>query len=713
MTTKPQMAKPQNPDAAPGQKMSVQQALAYAEQQHKAGNRAKAENILRQLLTQRPKQPEALHALAILAHEGGRTDVAAQLVARALDVNPNVGLYQSNIAEMYRLLGKPELAVHHGKIALGLRPDHADTYNNLGIAYFDTGDYEMAAKHYEHALRLRPAFPEAFSNLGNAQRQTKKLPDAEANYRRAIALKPGYAEAYNNLGSALRDMERHEESEVAYRKAISLRPGYVDAMCNLILSLKDLKKYDEGLAVAEQVIRIKPDSADALCYAGAIHIEQKNPEKALALINRSLAIEPNKPETLNMLGRAHFESGNAEKAVEVYQRAISLKPTLSDSYNNMGNALKELGRFTEALAAFDKALELAPDSYGAYVNLVDTKKFTTSDDRHLVAMEAYKASFDTMPEEKRMHLHFALGKAYDDLKRYDDAFENLVQGCQRKRASISYNEDEVLGYFERIKNVVTRDVITSFEGKGVDSKLPIFVLGMPRSGTTLVEQIIASHPRVKGAGELKDLSDTINSVRDSKGNVAPFPELLPVINGDELQKIATAYLRRLQAHAPGAERITDKMPSNFYFAGLIHLAMPNAKIIHTNRNPVDTCVSCFSKLFAGEQSQTYDLAELGRYYRAYSGLMDHWRDVLPKGALLDVVYEDVVADTEGQARRILDFCGLEWDPKVLNFHKNERPIKTASASQVRKPIYSSSVARWRNYESHLGPLLKELGDLAR
>ena len=713
MTTKAKMAQPQNPDDTSGQKMSVQQALALAEQHHKAGNRAKAENILRQLLKQRPNQPEALHALAILAHESGRTDVAAQLVAKALEVNPNVGLYQSNIAEMYRLLGKPDLAVYHGKIALGLRPDHADTYNNLGIAYFDQGDYELAAKHYEHALRLRPSFPESHSNLGNALRQLKKLDEAEVHYRKAIELKPAYAEAYNNLGSALRDMERHADSEVAYRKAISLRPGYVDAMCNLVLALKDLKKYDEGLAIADQVLRIKPASADALCYAGAIHIEQKNPEKALALINRSLAIEPNKPETLNILGRAHFEAGDAEKAVTVYQRAIALKPTLSDTYNNMGNALKELGRFPEALAAFDKALELAPESYGAYVNLVDTKKFATNDDHHLVAMEKYKGDFDGMPDEKRMHLHFALGKAYDDLKRYDEAFENLAEGCKRKRATINYNEAEVLGYFERIKSVITKEVVAQFKGKGVDSQLPIFVLGMPRSGTTLAEQIIASHPRVKGAGELKDLSDTINSVRDSKGNIAPFPELLPVINGDELQKIANAYLRRLQAHAPGAERITDKMPSNFYFAGLIHLAMPNAKIIHTNRNPVDTCVSCFSKLFAGEQSQTYDLAELGRYYRAYSSLMDHWRQVLPKGAFLDVVYEEVVADTEGQARRILDFCGLEWDPAVLNFHKNERPIKTASASQVRKPIYSSSVARWRNYESHLGPLLAELGDLAR
>ena len=710
---KAQMAKPPAPDAAPGQKMTIPQALALAEQHHQAGNLPKAENVLRQVLSQRPKHPEALHALAIIAHESGKTAVAAQLVARALETNPNVGLYQSNIAEMYRLIGKTELAIHHGKLALGLRPNHADTYNNLGIAYFDAGDFETAAKHYEHAIRLRPNFAEAFSNLGNALRQVKKLDEAEKNYLRAIELKPNYAEAYNNMGSALRDMERHADSEVAYRKAISLKPGYVDAMCNLILALKDLKKFDEGLALSDQVLRLKPASADALCYAGAIHVELKNTDKALQLINRSLAIEPGKAETMNMLGRAHFEAGNPEKAVETYQRAIALKPTLADAYNNMGNALKELGRFPEALAAFDRTLELTPDSYGAYVNLVDTKKFATNDDRHLVAMEKYKSEFAALPDEKRMHLHFALGKAYDDLKRYDEAFEHLAAGCALKRASISYNEGDVLKYFDRIKETIVPEVIARLSGLGVTSQQPIFVLGMPRSGTTLVEQIIASHGRVKGAGELKDLSETVNSVKDNQGNTAPYPEFLPVLKGDELGKIADAYLRRLNAHAPGAERITDKMPSNFYFAGLIHLALPNAKIIHTTRNPVDTCVSCFSKLFAGEQSQTYDLAELGRYYRSYAGLMAHWRKVLPAGAFLDVQYEELVADTEGQARRILAHCSLDWDPRVLDFHKNERPIKTASASQVRKPIYSSSVARWRNYEKHLGPLLAELGDLAK
>lgn len=708
-----QASTPQTSNAASAQQMSVQQALGLADQHHRAGRRAQAENVLRQLLKQRPQQPEALHALAIILHEGGDTLQAVQLIEQAVAIKPDVGLYQSNLAEMYRLTGRPELAIKHGKLALGIRPNHADTYNNLGIAYFDVGDFEAAAKHYDHALRMRPGFPEAHSNLGNALRQLKKFDDAEAQYRKAIALKPQYAEAYNNMGSVLRDLERFAEAEQAYRKAMSLRPGYVDAMCNLVLALKDQKKFDEGLAVANQVLRIKPDCADAFSYAGSIQIDLKNIDKALALINKALSIEPNKAETYNILGRALFESNKPQKAVEAYQRAIAIKPSMSDPYNNMGNALKELGRFDEALAAFNKALELSPDAYGAYVNLVDAKKFKTNDDAHLVAMEAYKASFGTVSEEQEMHLRFALNKAYDDLKRYDEAFEQLLKGCALKRATIEYNEPDILGYFDRVKKTFTKEVVQKLSGAGVAGDLPIFVLGMPRSGTTLVEQIISSHPRVAGAGEVRDMNETIQSVRDAKGNQAPYPEFMPVLDAAGLQKIAGTYFNKLAKHAPNAERITDKMPSNFYFAGLIHLAMPNAKIVHTNRNPVDTCLSCFSKLFAGEQSQTYDLGELGRYYRAYHDLMQHWREVLPAGAFLDVQYEEVVADTEGQARRILEHCGLEWDPAVLNFHKNERPVKTASASQVRKPIYSSSVARWRHYEKHLGPLLEALGPLAR
>jgi hypothetical protein len=237
---------------------------------------------------------------------------------------------------------------------------------------------------------------------------------------------------------------------------------------------------------------------------------------------------------------------------------------------------------------------------------------------------------------------------------------------------------------------------------------------MPRSGTTLLEQIIASHPRVHGAGELQTLNDVILTVRDSGGNTIPYPEFVPAVDSVALRQIGERYLagvRELAAKHGRAnpERITDKMPSNYYFAGLIHLALPNAKIIHIMRDPIDTCISCFSKLFSAEQSHTYDLAELGRYYARYERAMAHWRAVLPAGRILDVRYEDLLADLKGQAQRIIAYCGLPWDERCLAFHKTERPVRTASATQVRRPLYTSAVGRWRLYADHLGPLLHALG----
>jgi tetratricopeptide (TPR) repeat protein len=693
--------------------MSPAQALKLAVAHQEAGRLVQAEGILRQILQQRPNDTAALHQLAILAHQAGKTPLAVQLIERALGIDPNVHLFQANIAEMYRQIGQPQKAIGHGKIALSLKLESADTHNNLGIAYFDISDFEAAIQCYDKAIALRPRYAEAISNRANALRQLKRYEEAEVEYRRAIAINPSYAEAFNNLGSVLRDLERPAEAEPAYRRAIALKPAYLEAYNNLVLALKDLKKFDEGLQVAQKALALSPRNGDTLTYIGAIHLDQKLPERALDVLKQAVAVTPNKAETHNMLGRALFENDRADEAVEAYKRAISLKPDFADPYNNMGTALKELGRFDEALRAFDTCLALDGDAIGTCVNLVDAKKFRSNDDHHLKAIEGYLAKIDTLCDEKQMHASFAAAKAYDDLKRYDEAFVHLLRGNALKRKTIDYDEGAILGYFDRIRDIMTADMIRKQSGGGCKTARPIFVLGMPRSGTTLVEQILASHPQVKGAGELKDMNDTVNSVRSSDGMQAPYPEFVPALLSHELARIGEAYTAKLERRAPGAERITDKMPSNFYFLGLIHLALPGAKIIHTNRNPVDTCLSCFSKLFAGEQTQTYDLAEVGRYYRAYHGLMQHWREVLPQGAFLDVQYEEVVGDIEGQARRILDYCGLAWDPRVLDFHRTERPVKTASSSQVRQPIYASSVARWRHYEKHLTPLLEALGGLAR
>jgi hypothetical protein len=329
-------------------------------------------------------------------------------------------------------------------------------------------------------------------------------------------------------------------------------------------------------------------------------------------------------------------------------------------------------------------------------------------------MEVLAANAESLSRNERMQLDFGLGKAYADVRDYPRSFAHLLAGNARKRAVTAYDEAATFALFDRIEEVFTPALIAAKAGAGEPAAAPIFVMGMPRSGTTLVEQIIASHPVVHGAGELHAFNDAVNELSAADGGTMPFPDGVPALDGGDLRQIGARYVAALRALAArdetaSRERITDKMPSNYYFAGLIHLALPNATIIHCMRDPVDTCVSCFSKLFSGEQNHTYDLAELGRYYRRYQQLMAHWSRALPAGRILDVRYEDVVADLDGQARRIIAHCGLPWDDACLSFHKTERPVRTASVTQVRQPIYSSAIGRWRVYEAQLGPLLDALG----
>ena len=357
--------------------------------------------------------------------------------------------------------------------------------------------------------------------------------------------------------------------------------------------------------------------------------------------------------------------------------------------------------------AYGEAIQLNPDLAVAYVNLIDCKTFTPGDP-HLSAMEALAAKGEELSKAERMQLDFALGKAYADVKDYRRSFGHLLAANAAKRSTVSYDERAVAALFDRIETVFTDKLIAAKTGGGDLSPVPIFILGMARSGTTLIEQIIASHPMAHGAGELGTLHEIVWTLPGTDGGNIKYPEYLPSLDASTLHQIGARYVSSLVKLAPSKERITDKMPSNYIFAGLIHLALPNAKIIHSKRDPVDTCISCFSKLFTGEQNHAYDLGELGRYYKCYERLMAHWRRILPAGRMLEVQYEDVVADLETQARRIITYCGLPWDDRCLSFHEAQRPVRTASAAQVRQPIYKSAVGRARVYGDQLEPLLRAL-----
>ena len=396
-----------------------------------------------------------------------------------------------------------------------------------------------------------------------------------------------------------------------------------------------------------------------------------------------------------------------------FRHALTLKPDLADAHNNLGNVLKELGRLDDARESYSQALALDPSATGVYVNYADSVTFT-ADNPHLKAMRSLRDGTSPLSDTDRLQLDFALAKAHADLGDHRSSFPRLQSGNALKRRRVAYDEGAALALLDRIEAVFTAELIRDKQalGDGDRSDAPIFVIGMPRSGSTLVEQILASHPQVHGAGEVAAYNDVMNEVRGPGATPASFPEFVPALDTGAITRIGARYVAELRKLARSAPHITDKMPSNFYFAGLIHLTLPHARIIHTVRDPADTCVSCFSKLFSDQQNHTYDLGELGRYHRRYQGLMAHWRRVLPPERLLDVRYEDVVADLEGQARRIIAHCGLAWDDRCLAFHRTERAVKTASATQVRQPIYRSALGRWMAYEEFLGPLLQALNGAA-
>ncbi|PIP43175.1 MAG: hypothetical protein COX17_08455 [Deltaproteobacteria bacterium CG23_combo_of_CG06-09_8_20_14_all_60_8] len=410
----------------------------------------------------------------------------------------------------------------------------------------------------------------------------------------------------------------------------------------------------------------------------------------------------------SLLGGIFAEAGYPDKAEQAFARALELDPDLLSAYLGHGHLLMEQGRLEEAEASFRHALGLDANNLGARLALTQVKKVEPGDE-NMAALVSEAGKLDTMLETKALPLHFALGKCYDDTKQYDLAFSHYLEGCRLKRKRIQYNPADNDKACENIRAFFSRETVDKLRGKACQSDLPIFILGMPRSGTTLTEQIIASHPLVYGGGELPDLLDLVNQPR--AGQSAGYPRSLNGITREELKALGEKYVAGLRARNPEARRITDKMPANFNCVGLIHLMLPNAKIVHVMRNPVDTCLSGFSRLFNKSQHQSYDLAEIGRYCRNYALLMEHWRQVLPAGAFYEVQYEELVADHENQTRALLDYCGLEWDKACLESHKTERHIRTASVTQVRQPIYKTSVDRWRKYEKHLGPLLEALGDL--
>jgi Flp pilus assembly protein TadD len=514
-----------------------------------------------------------------------------------------------------------------------------------------------------------------------------RLGDAVVGYERVLRINANHAEARNNLGVVLAAQGRLQDAVAQYNRALLLKPDYADACNNLAVALAAQGRIAEAIACYERALALNPANAAVHFNLAIALAEQGRIDDAAARYRHALQLKPGYHEAHNNLGNLLAEQNKHDEAIFHYRQALAIDPCNAEAQNNLGNVCRDQGKFADAVAHYDRAIAIQPGNAEAHYHRAEVKTFHSGD----ADLEELKRLADTASP----YIHFALAKALEDCGDYERAFGHLRYGNDLKRTQIHYDERAVERQFERISALFNAALFDRLRGAGDPSETPIFVLGMPRSGSTMIEQMLASHPQIQTAGEWKGFPRAI-------------PASLDTLDAVVLRQAAHTYLSGLPALAEGKLRTADKLPLNFLHIGLIRLMLPNARIIHTVRDPIDTCVSCYSKLFTSGQHFSYDMGELGRYYLRYRKLMAHWRSVLPLDAILDVSYEDVVDDIEGQARRMIDFCGLPWDGRCLDFHGSTRSIRTASSVQVRKPLFRSSIERWRNYQFGIGPLLREL-----
>jgi tetratricopeptide (TPR) repeat protein len=586
-----------------------------------------------------------------------------------------------------------ERAIETAKRALEQNVASTQGWHDLGMLYQRRGALKASRAAFERALALDPASASAHNNLGNTFTLLGERELAVESYRRAIEREPALFPAHANAAAALYMLGRQEEALVHARRAVEIDPASTPARVTAAFVVGAVSGYGAALAEIDALIARAPDDLTALAARAYILIRLERFDEALAAARSGLEREPNYGLLLESLGCALRALGRFEEAFAAFDRAFELGHDPAAILVLKAGGLLEIGALDEARGTLERALELAPDLASAWSALTEVRDFAPADPA-LATMEAFLAGSPNLKAlEARTTMHFALGKAYRKSGDTANAFRHFAAGNAMKRATFSYDVADDERFASETIAFFTPETMRDLAGAGDASRAPIFVIGMPRSGTSLVEQILASHPDVHGAGEL-----------------TLFERAIAEAGADDMTALGRRYLELVDAVAPTDKRVIDKLPANFRHVGLLHLALPRARFIHCVRDAVETCFSCYTTLFTGRQDFAFDLTETGRYYRAYAALVDHWRTLLPPGIMLDVSYEDVVADLEGNARRMLAFLDLPWDDAVLRYYETARPIRTASFKQARQPIYKSSLRAADAYREQLQPLFDALSD---
>lgn len=636
--------------------------------------------------------------------DAGQVEQAEQLCRQVIGKEP------ANI-NMLGLLGA--ILLKRNKIAdaetylqktIELAPTFAKPHEDLGMLYLSQNQAERACGFFEKAVQLDPTQASAVFGLANALFRSGRKREAEIAHKRYLDLSP--------IGKALAEASRlRQEGQAGAAEEIcdsilKQDPENVEALRMLARIASDDERHVIAEGLLRKVVKLSPDHSVSYEDLGRFLVDNGRVPEAVAYMQKAIGLEPSKFASHLMLADAFSMLGRNTEALESYERCLVLEPDEPSALLGKGHLLRVRGRRTEAAACYRKCVAAQPAFGGAYWSLASLKDLSLTDTE--VAEMRNRIDSGALDAESEVSFHFAIARAYENKKDFDAAWQEYQSGNRLKRSLIKYDPVENETKLDRMLNVFSGEFLDRPTHAETISPLPIFILGMPRSGSTLIEQILASHSMVEGAGELPRITMLAVSLGSHRADGLAYPEVLKTLSKEQLAAIGKSYVHQTGPHRlQDTPYFTDKMPANYSHAGFIHLILPHSKIIDARRDPVDTCIGNYRQLFAAGKTQSYDLQELGEYYLQYIRVMDHWDEVLP-GRILRVQYEDVVDDLEGQVRRILDHCELPWEGGCLDFFKSERDVNTASAEQVRQPIYKDAIGYWRNYESHLGELLQIL-----
>ncbi len=634
--------------------------------------------------------------------------------------------------------GDAEAAVETCREALAVAPNNIDLLTLHGVSLLDCRRPREALEPLQHAVDRAPRFARARENLGQALLQTGRLDEAVEQLQKAALLDPSSDSARLKLAHALATLGSGAEADAVFEQAFQLapergqlamagehlregRPRDCERICRELLTRQpdevnalrllarvagEAERWRQAERLLLRVLALAPGFHDARLDLARVYKQQDRIDDAVDCAAEAADLNPRHSNAHYLHASMLAVAGRHAEALEAYRRALDINSWHTAAWIGMGHLLKTLGQQEEGIAAYRKAIEQRPNFGEVYWSLANLKTFRFTPEE--VADMERRLDQEDLDEDTRVHFLFTLGKAWEDQAEYARSFGYYAEACSLQRMRIAYDPVDTEVINERIRTVFTAPLIAGQQGQGCPDPAPIFIVGLPRSGSTLIEQILASHSQVEGTAELPDVGRVIGSLPARCEGVS-YPEGVRLLDAADWRALGEFYLQRTQRHRSGLPFFTDKMPNNFPSVGLIHLMLPNAKIIDARRHPLDSCFGSMKQHFAHGQTFSYDLLEIGEYFLEYRRMMRHWQKVLP-GRVLEVRYEDMVRDQERQTRRLLEHCGLPWEDSCLRFYETERAVRTASSEQVRQPIYSSSVNHWRHFREELEPLIEVLGD---